>query len=401
MPASKTHQIIIKKVLPMSVEYEKMSARNILNDIRTAMHMNTLLSNTSLAKAAQAHADYIVTNDEASHYEVEGHLLFTGIKPVDRAMATPYVSRHVSENLSTASYSAEQSIDGLFSAIYHRFGFLSPSIDQVGVGVTQKADNSEKTAFVYLMGNSDIESLCHEKSFTGSGKYYYKICKTHNHRISARAFEQAQNNNKANNPEIILYPYNGQTEVPPAFYAEEPDPLPDYDVSGFPISIVFNDYYLNDITLDSFKLYTENGDEITELRRMDKSNDPHQRFTDKQFALFPLKRLVYDNEYTVKVNYHIAGKQKQITWHFHTKIPKEQYFTIKENHETIQLSSSRSYILYFEPQNAHDLLKNIQFPADVSIEFLDNNTLKLSFIDKDIGDFTLRSGHWDIHIKVD
>ena len=72
------------------------------------------------------------------------------------------------------------------------------------------------------MGNSHIERLCHEKSFSGIGKYYYKICKNETHRISEKAFKQAQVSNKRYNPEIIVYPYDGQTDVPPAFYDESP-----------------------------------------------------------------------------------------------------------------------------------------------------------------------------------
>ncbi|PTB85971.1 hypothetical protein C9925_02380 [cyanobacterium G8-9] len=49
---------------------------------------------------------------------------------------------------------------------------------------------------------------------------------------------------------------------------------------------------------------------------------PHQRFSDKQFALFPLKRLDYDKEYHVKVSYKSGSKKEQISWRFHTNLPR-------------------------------------------------------------------------------
>ncbi len=61
-------------------------------------------------------------------------------------------------------------MDGLFSAIYHRFAFLSPGIDEIGVGVTQNEQDSDKSAFVYVMGNSELNRLCSFKSFKGAGK---------------------------------------------------------------------------------------------------------------------------------------------------------------------------------------------------------------------------------------
>ena len=398
---TKEKEVEVRTVLPMDVEYEKVAARSHLNSIREAMGLNTLLQNDLLNIAAQAHADYLVANEESSHYEIEGHQKFVGVKPVDRTLYANYNSTNVSENLSTHTYSAQSSIDGLFSAIYHRFGFLSQNIDEIGVGAAQDKSKTSNSAFVYVMGNSYLERLCHEKSFSGSGKYYYKVCKNETHRIGEKVFKQAQMSNERYNPEVIVYPYDGQTEVPPVFYDESPDPLPAYDVSGFPVSIEFNDYYFKKVELLSFRLFDNADNEVKELLIMDKENDPHGRFTNKQFALFPLKRLAYNRHYRAEVSYRVHNKTKIVSWAFNTQQPTEELHTIETKSAIVHLSKGKSHILYLVPQNAHDMLKNLQFPTDVDIEFIDHNTLKLTVMNEDLDDFEIKSKDRLIHVIMD
>ena len=393
------HKVIEKQALPMDVSFERMQARVEVNNIREAMQMQTLSQNDHLAAAAQAHADYLVSNNESSHNEIEGHTNFTGTRPLDRAFYAGYNASYVSENLSGKNTNAQSSVDGLFSAIYHRFGFLNPSIDEIGVGVTQDEKNSQNSAFVYVMGNSELNRLCSVKSFNGFGKYVYKVCREKEHRISEKKFRKAQSYNKQNNPKIILYPYDGQSEVPPAFYSEIPDPLPDHEVSGFPISIEFNDYFFKDVRIDSFKLFKDN-EEVSNVLLMDEQNDPHKRFTDKQFALFPLERLEYDTTYRVVVDYTTKGKGKKIMWGFTTKKPTETLHIITKKEEEITIASGRSHMIYFRPLDAHDVVKDVQFPSTADIEFIDNNTFKLTLNDERIKSFDIVSDARILHIKV-
>lgn len=393
-------EVIVRDVFPMDVAYEKISARSALNSIREAMGMNSLLQNDLLNIAAQGHADYLVANRASSHYEREGNPAFMGVKPVDRTLLANYASKHVSENLSTHTSNAERSIDGLFSAIYHRFGFLSFGIDVIGVGVTQERKHPSNSAFVYVMANSALARLCHEESFHGSGRYYYNICKDSSKHIGDKAYQEALNSIKKYNPEVIVYPYDGQIEVPPVFYDESPDPLPNHEVSGFPISIAFNDYYISKVTLLSFKLYDDKNHEIEDVLLMDKSNDPNQRFTDKQFALFPLQRLDYNKEYRVEVNYRVGHKNHALRWYFQTQKPTEALHIVKGDNSTISLRKGESHVLYFPPLNAHDMLKNIQFPASVDVRFIDQNTLKVSPMDDSLKHFTIKSKRRTVHIKL-
>ncbi len=393
-------EVEIRKALPMDVSFEKIQARTQLNSIRQAMQMQVLIQNDNLSSAAQAHADYLVQNNESSHDETEGHSNFTGIQPVDRAFDAGYQSSYINENLSTKNNTAQSSVDGLFSAIYHRFAFLDPSIDEIGVGVTQNPTESEQSAFVYLMGNNKLNRLCTHENFRGVGKYIYKVCKESKHRIDEKLFRKAIDNNKRNNPQIILYPYDGQDEVPPAFYAEIPDPLPDHEVSGFPVSVEFNDFYFKEIELDSFKLFTEGGEEIDTVQLMDKNSDPHQRFTTNQFALFPLERLEYDSRYRAEIIYHSKNKKEVLSWHFRTQKPTEELYIITQKEESIKIKSNKSYLIYFRPIDPHDIVKNIQFPSIVVVQFTDNNTLKVTVMSDELDHFDIVSDTRILHVEI-
>ena len=392
-------KIVERKVLPMDVPFEKREAGTLLNHIRQALDLTELSANGILAAAAQAHAEYLVKNRESSHYEAEGKPYFTGYAPIDRAYHAGYQASFVSENLSTHNDNAENSMDGLFAAIYHRFGFLSPNIDEVGIGVTQDPADSQNSAFVYVMANSEFNRVCTYESFRGSGSYVYGVCKDKKHRIAKKTYEKVMDFNKANNPKIILYPYKGQKEVPLTFYNESPDPLPDYDVSGFPISIEFNEYYIKNVKIDSFTLFDETEKEIA-VRLLNKQSDPHQRFTAMQFALFPLQRLEYDTSYTVEITYRDGEGSKALRWQFRTRKAKEELHVIVEKDAHVVIAKGKSHLLYFKPLNAHDLIKNVKFPQSLDVQFIDNNTLKITLMDESLESFDIVSDERTLHVEV-
>ena len=391
-------EVVLRKALPMDVSYETTEAQSYLNRIRSKMNMLTLSTNDSLKKAAKAHAHYLTSNKESTHEEIEGHNNFLAVKPVERAFKSGYNSGHVSENLSTSNHTAQQSVDGLFSAIYHRFGFLSTSINEVGVGASQDEFNSNNSAFVFLMGNSDLNGLCAGKSYRGQGSYW-KSCKDTSHHIKEKDFLEAMNYGKQNNPSLILYPYEGQKEVPPVFYSEVPDPLPSYDVSGFPISVEFNDYYYKKIALLSFTLYDQRGNTI-DVHLMDKANDPHQRFTDKQFAIFPLKRLEYNARYRAEIVYRVKDKIEKHSWYFYTKNITEKFHIVEKLYDNLTIVPKKSYVIYFRPVDAHDVMTDIEFPQDVDVQFLDNNTIKLTLMSDELDEFIINTGTKQLRITV-
>jgi hypothetical protein len=171
-------------------------------------------------------------------------------------------------------------------------------------------------------------------------------------------------------------------------------------VSGFPVSIEFNDYFFDDVEIYSFELYEEDGEKLSDVRLMNSQSDPHHRFTSKQYALFPLKRLKYDTSYRVEVVYRSENKKESVIWHFRTQKPTEKFHIITQKEESITIESGRSYIIYFRPLNAYDIVKNIQFPSSIDIQFIDNNTLKLTHMSDDTESFDITSDTRILHIKT-
>ncbi len=372
------HTVRIETRAPMEdIGYEISDAFATLNRIRTAMNMAPLEANAALARAAQFHADYLVRHRTASHLEYSTRKGFKGSKPIDRALRAGYRARFVGENLSTKSANARTSIDGLFSAIYHRFGFLDPSFDTVGIGIAQEKIHPLNSAFVYLMGNSEIDRLCGSTAYRGTGRYVYGVCADTRHRIRAQTYQQARRAVQERNPRIVVYPYDGQTNVPPAFYNENPDPLPGYDVSGFPVSIAFNPRYFRTIKLIDFRLFRSDGSEVTSVQLRNKQNDPNHELSRRQFALMPLKRLAYGATYRVMVNYRHRKKHKQKVWTFTVRKPTEALKIIRNKKQTLTLKRGRGYWLYFPPHNRHDVLGAMRYPADVFVRFIDPNTMRV------------------------
>jgi len=391
---------IERKILPMDLSYETMEAKSTLNQIRQSVGMIRLESNEELKKASLAHAKYMLVNTEYSHYETEGKSNFTGVKPIDRALKAGYNAHGVSENLSSKNYSAQSSLDGLFSAIYHRFGFLSPKIDEIGIAIDQDESNSKNSVFVYLMGNSRLNALCSSKSFNRNGRYVYGVCKDKKHRIFERAYKKALNANMKNSPKIILYPFDGQEDVFPAFYTETPDPLPQHEVSGFPVSIEFNEYYFKDVELISFKLF-KNNTEVTNILQMDKNTDPHARFTSNQYAIFPLDRLEYATTYRVEASYMYKQKEQSISWSFKTRVLDGELHTIDKKEQYITINETSSQIFYFKPFDEHNIIKSLNFPTFVDAQFIDNNTFRVNLLEGFRDSFDIKTKNRVVHIEVE
>ena len=340
--------------------------------------MISLKNNYYLSIAAKNHSKFIVKNNfSPSHYEVKSYPYFTGVSPSDRAIYAGYLSRDVIENFSAGDENYIQSINSLFSAIYHRFGFLDFSIDEIGMGKSEDGRYLYKKVFVYDMGNSLMNSLC-KRDFEIRGYYYTNVCKDKEKKIPLNEFKEANNKILSKNPKYVIWPYDEATNIPPVFYDEIPDPLPNYSVSGYPISIQFNPYYYNpkNIKLIKFELRNEEGNLVDTLY-IDRYTDINNKFPKMAYALFPKERLEWNSRYWVKAVFKIDNNIKEIFWSFKTKKLKYPYYEVKKN--ILKLKPSITYALYFKPRNRNDILDGYSFiyPEDVKIKsgYIDKNTL--------------------------
>ncbi len=393
------NRVIQIKVPLMDTRYEKKMAFDYLNTLRQNAGMPYYFTSKLLGSAAQSHANYLVANHSIGHSEVPGRKDFTGTNPMSRAFKANYKVGMIRENVTKNVFGYKASIYGLFSAIYHRFGFLDFQTDEIGIGVAQDLNDTNQNAYVFDMGIYELNDLCTQKSYGGHAKYVYHVCKDANHRIKKELFFKALRFKKSQIKKIVIYPYDGQKDIPPAFYEETPDPLPDYDVSGFPISIQFNDYYFKRIQLISFELFDPN-DKKLKARLLTKQNDPNLRFKENQYALFPLKRLSFNARYKVIARYKLDGKKGESVWSFYTRKISKRFFKISGDKGSVTIKNGSTCIVYFEPQNGHDILKTLHFPSGVNAEFLDQNTIKITLYSNHKSSFKITSAKKILKVKV-
>ncbi|MBT7892740.1 MAG: CAP domain-containing protein, partial [Deltaproteobacteria bacterium] len=297
-------------------------------------------------------------------------------KPDDRALYAGYASRDVTENFSAGQKDAQNSIDGLMSAIYHRFAFLDLSKNELGVGI---ARNQKGLNFVYNLGNDLLHHFCQFAIFLNDGPFYSSACK-HDGKVSAIEFDLRKSEVWKRNPKMIVWPFEGATDIPPVFYEEIPDPLPDYRVSGYPISVQMNPFFFKRVELMKFSLFNEESNqEVIPVRRLTKHLDPNQRFSPFEFALFPLDRLDWNTVYRVEVMFKADGRSIGKTWTFTTVAAHEPMFVIKGRNENLQLESDKLYRIFIPPERKYPYIERLHWESmsemKTAVTWQDRNTV--------------------------
>lgn len=366
---------------------DQANAYAYLNTLRQRAGMILLGAQTQLQTAAENHADYLADNRISSHYERDTDPGFTGVYPVDRAIYAGYASRFVSEDFAGGYYlgsgTSEESLDGLMGAIYHRFDLLGFDYSEIGAGVSKEAVSSVQTLAFYVFnpGNQQRRLLCESASNAASFDSMTGVCADTRLSVSSQDWQNAIITTRGNNPLIVQWPASGDTDFPPAFYEESPDPLPDYSVSGNPISLAFNPLSYSSVTLHQFKLYRgDTGAEVTNVRLMDASNDPNSRFSGLEFALFPLERLEWNTPYRAVAQYTANNQTATLDWNFRTRNPAMPVYTINGNGETVTVAPGQNAI-YIRPSSGQDEINgNYRVSYDTGMAFelvnwLDNHTL--------------------------
>ncbi len=370
-------KIIIKKPPLIKIQSEEKDTLLYLNKLRTKAGLIPLKSNKILNISAKNHAKYLIFNHKIGHFEDIKHKEYTGQYGAQRAIHRGYKTSLIIENVSSNNPNYKESVDGLMGAIYHRFGFLDFHINEIGIGILQDKENPNSTAFVYDMGNSELNNLCKNPSKENNKNTLEKICANQKIKLSPKKFFSAINSNVFHNHAMITYPFDGQKDIPPAFYEELPDPLPEYSVSGFPISLSFDEAQFKSVEILSFKLYNDNK-EINETILYNKESDPNHKLKKFEFALFPLKRLDWDTKYTVKSTYKTNGRIHNHTWSFTTRSFVEPVYAVTTTNHHFKLTEGKSAIFYFPPHSKRDILHSLRYPRNLDISFIDKNTIRIT-----------------------
>jgi len=342
-----------------------------INEYRSAVGLNMLEDNPSLTLAAKWHTKYVFANNEITHIQRKYGRNFSGVTPAERALSCGYNSRFVIENLSRGEKDYQESIKDLFGAIYHRFGFLNFNINEIGY-------YRLNDIYVYDMGNSFINKACKKKSNYKSG--FVNLCKDKNKIIPKNIFYLQTKNN----PKVVMWPYDGMKDTPAVFYEEIPDPLPNYGVCGYPVSIAFNPYYFQDkkISLISFELF-KNGKKVEKTKIITSQNDVNHMIKKTEFVLFPLERLEYGAHYEVKADFVIDGRMKSYEWSFDVEEKKVPVITVIGTKGQYHIKSNITYLVYFKPLNSNDRLSNLRYEFKRGLKineigYKDANTIYLN-----------------------
>jgi len=351
-----------------------------LNQLRKSAGLISVAKNELLAQAATNHADYLVTHNIFGHDEIQGLSGFTGVSASDRVNEVLYSSRIVGEGIATGK-NANDAIDNLFSAIYHRFTLMNPDFNEIGISAIVKNSNSSMI-LVHNIANSELNRLCQQSPFTGSGTYYSNVCKD-DIKLAVTEYNQTLTNTRNLNEDIIVWPPVDGENIPPAFFEETPDPLSDYGVSGYPVSVEYNSANLGEFILNSINLYEDITNEfVTNTRLLTGDTDPNQSFSHNQYALFPLQRLSWNTRYRVEISYSIDGIPGVKNWTFQTQAPANDVVAIEQNQTKFYLNNGVQTAVYIPPNNPFDTLQsiNVNSPQNVqvAVEIFDGNTLLIN-----------------------
>ena len=379
-----TPKLTIKDTPTIDITTQEENALNYLNQLRVGAGLIPFESQSQLKKAAKNHANYLTNHLTFGHQEKAKAKDFTGEYASSRVIHVGYTAPQVIENVSTNNPNYKESINGLFAAIYHRLAFLDFRADTIGIGISQNPYRKSHTAFVYDMSSKGLERLYQNRA-----------------NVNDVNLNRVLNNTKKLNNEMIIYPFDGQKEIPPAFFDELPDPLPEHKVSGFPISISFNSLYHKEAKLLTFKLYDNEGKEINETVVFDQKSDPNRRLEKLDFVLFPLKRLKWNTQYHLKFSAMVDHKLVKKEWRFTTQTFKIPLHTVKNKDALYRIKEGESHIFYFPPSSKVDLLHNIAYPANIDLAFIDKNTIKLTALSRKKEKQKIMIGRHPIVLKIE
>lgn len=338
-----------------------------LNRIRRSAGLAPLVEVKSLNLAALGQAMYLSQGGRKDHRQEPGEPGFTGETPGRRALASGWDSSLVAENFSLGQANWQASLSDLMAAIYHRMAFLDPQWDRVGWA---KAGEGESASYVYLLGNARAAALC----LVGEDDLDLLVqCSP------AKTVGQEQ---RPPAPDRILWPANG-VAVPPAFFEETPDPLPDRGYSGYPVSVAFNPaVYPEPPRLLALELWIPGEKQPLELLRiLSAKSDPQHRLDRYSFVAFPAERLPWGAEVEVRLRFEAQGKQQESRWSFVVQQPKHPLVTLQGQGEWLNLPPGQPFSLFLPPTPDQPTFGDLEWEGPegtkAHLEWEDPNTFSL------------------------
>ncbi len=318
-----------------------------LNELRVRAGLIPLKYNQILSIAAGKHCEYMRANKVLVHDEKMLKQKFYGIRPVDRALRAGYCTRMVEENIAYNPSGLQGATDGLMSVVYHRMSLMSMYHDEAGVGQVGNY-------YDLLLGNSVICGLCDQYRgfYDYVGPYYKQVCVDEEVKLPRQKYDEAINSVLRKNKAVVVYPFDGQQNVGLYSAEENPNPVPDCNILGYPVTVQFNPYYFEDVKVVDFALFDSRGRHVPAIFLISR-NDPNHKLMRYQYALLPREILNVNSKYKVVLKYRDSSGVKNYTWEFSTK--KIDNFIALEGKKEIFLPPGESdFYVLIKPRSCHD-----------------------------------------------
>lgn len=254
---------------------------NWFNYRRSQIGLAPLVRNGLIDNAALGHSNYLNSNNTVAHEQVVGKPGFTGVKLGDRLAKAGYVATSLQGEViaGAANTSGFYLAEELITAIYHRFVIFEPLFKEGGAGA---AVNTSGYAYFTtdLAGNSRL----------GPG-------------LTAG--------------QLVVYPFSGQVKVATSFSSnnESPDPVPNQDVVGYPISVHAN--YGTPISVTTFSVRQRGAGADLTVRLLKSDNDEHTPVS--AASIIPLAALSAATTYDVSFIGKVNGADVTRSWSFTTR----------------------------------------------------------------------------------
>jgi len=248
---------------------------------RSQIGLSTLTRNARIDTAALGHSNYLRLNNTVSHDQVAGNPGFTGTTTGNRLKAAGYEVTGQSAYGEVISAAGDRSgffhAEELITAIYHRFLVFEPVFREMGVGA------ASATNYTYFTTN-----------FAASNGYGTGVARG----------------------SVAVYPADGQTAVPVNFMSdtESPDPVPNQNEVGYPVSVHAN--ISSVMTVTSFTIKPRGGADLP-VRLLATAVDSHT--PDAAAAIVPLARLGAGTTYEVSFRGTVDSVAVVRNWSFTTQ----------------------------------------------------------------------------------
>lgn len=258
---------------------------NWINYRRAQAGLSTLTRNSLIDAAALSHSTYQKTNNVISHAEVAGNAGFTGAAELDRLKAAGYAFNTSADSAygevisATTNTSGFLAAEGLVTAIYHRFVLFEPVFKEGGAGAATVAGGYTYFTDDFAANNGDGPGV-------GAGN-------------------------------VAVYPCVGQTQVPVNFFSdnESPDPVPNVNEVGYPISVHAN--ITSTVTVTAFTVRLHGATTDLPVRLLTHGTDTTTPAS--AAAIIPLAVLTAASSYDVAFSGTVDGASVARSWSFTTQ----------------------------------------------------------------------------------